>query len=320
MAMTAESLRGPLRFAIDLTSGLIQQPIKPQLMKGDKRANTIIVVLTEDKKPVDLSGVTVTGSFISPVGGVEIPLAGSVNGNEASVVLADECYAEEGFFEANVKLTVGETSRTILSITGHVLSKGSGAVIDVGDVIPSVDDIIAQMETMRVVTAQTIAARDQALEAAKSANFTVLDRFERYDELTALHPTGKAGEAYAVGTAEYNNVYIWGVDTLSWVNIGPVQGAQGPAGPIGPQGAQGPKGDTGETGETGPQGPKGDKGERGDTGETGPQGPQGPQGPIGPQGEPGEPGISANQGLNTTDHVTFRSVSADVVYGAVYME
>lgn len=290
MAMTAESLCGPLYFAIDLKNGLIQQPIRPQLMKGDKRANTIVVALTEDKKPADLTGVTVTGSFISPVGGAEIPLTGSVNGNEAIVTLIDECYAEEGYFEANVKLTVGDTSRTILSITGHVLSKGSGAVIDIGDVIPSIDDIVAQYETMKRVTAETEAARDQALEAAKSANFTVLDRFETYDLLIAAHPTGEAGQAFAVGTADDNDVYIWGVDTLAWVNVGPVQGAQGPAGPIGPQG---PKGDTGETGATGPQGPQGPK---------------------------GEPGISANQTLNTTSDVTFKSVTADVVYGAVFME
>ena len=171
MAMTAESLRGPLRFMIDLTSGLIQQPIRQQLMKGDKKANAIVVVLTEDKEPVDLSGVTVTGSFISPMEGAEIPLSGSTNGSEAWVTLPDECYAEEGHFEANVVLTVGETSRTILSITGHVLSKGSGAVIDIGGVIPNISDIIAQYAAMKQAVEETNAARDSANEAAKNAPY-----------------------------------------------------------------------------------------------------------------------------------------------------
>lgn len=170
MAMTAESLRGPLRFTIDLTSGLIQQPIRPKLMKGDKRANTIIVELTEDKNPADLSGVAVTGSFISPMDGAEIPLEGSVNGSEARVTLPDECYAEEGYFEANVKLTMGDTSRTILSITGHVLSKGSGVVIDIGNVIPNIDDIIAQYAEMQRVTTATQAAGTAATTAASNAN------------------------------------------------------------------------------------------------------------------------------------------------------
>lgn len=169
MAMTAESLRAPLLFVIDVGNGLIQQPIRPQLMKGDKKANTIIVRVMDGNEPVDLTGATVTGSFISPVDGAEIPLTGSVSGNEASVILADACYAEDGYFEANVKLTVGETARTILSITGSVLSNGSGAVIDIGNVIPSIDDIIAQYAAMKQAVEDANAARDAANTAAGNA-------------------------------------------------------------------------------------------------------------------------------------------------------
>lgn len=180
MAMTAESLRGSLHFKIDLKNGLIQQPIRPQLMKGDKNANTVIVELTEDKKEVDLSGVTVTGSFISPIEGAEIPMTGSVDGNKAIVTLIDECYAEDGYFECHIKLTAGETSRTILSFTGYVLSKGSGALIDIGQVIPSLDDIIAQYKTMQDVTESTNAAKEAANIAAKYAN----DEAKKIDGLT----------------------------------------------------------------------------------------------------------------------------------------
>lgn len=276
-----------MRFKTSIDGELIERPQRGLLMKGDKGANRVVLTV----EGADLTGAAVTGTFTA--GGIKVPLTGSAQGDEASVILTDACYAQTGRYEIRMMLTVGDVTRTMLFISGLIESDGEGGLYDPDDVVPNVQDIIAQMETMRVVTAETIAARDQALEAAKSANFTVLDRFESYEELTALHPTGSAGEAYAVGTAEDNVVYIWGVDTLTWVNIGPVQGAQGPAGPIGPQG---PKGDTGETG---PQGEKG---------ETGPQGPK------------GDPGISADQGLNTTDDVTFKSVTADVVYGAVFME
>ncbi|MBQ8617664.1 MAG: hypothetical protein IJ418_09130 [Clostridia bacterium] len=167
----------PMRFEIDLRDGLVQKPQRTQLMKGDKNANRVVIALTDGGKAVDLTGATVTGSFISPVEEAKIPLTGSVNGSEASVTLIEECYAEDGFYQLDVELTVGETRRTIASMTGYVLRKGSGAVIDIGDVIPSLDDIIAQYATMKQVTQETQtaadnanAARDGANEAEKNAN------------------------------------------------------------------------------------------------------------------------------------------------------
>lgn len=121
-----------------------------------------------------------------------------------------------------------------------------------------------------------------------------------YADLSALkqaHAIGTPGDAYAVGTSEENEVYIWDEDTSSWVSVGKLQGPQGPTGPQGPQGATGatgPQGPTGPQGQQGIQGPKGDKGEQGEQGLQGVQGPKGDQGPRGEkgdQGEPGDPGV-----------------------------
>lgn len=309
-----------MRFPVDVKSGLVEQPQRAVLMKGDKDANRVTLVLKDGEKEVDLSGATVTGSFV--IGGVKIPLTGSASGNEATILLSEECYSESGRYELRMHVTMGGVKRTFLFVTGYIESDGEGGILDVDGVIPNIDDIVAQYETMKRVTAETEAARDQALEAAKSANFTVLDRFDTYDLLIAAHPTGEAGQAFAVGTADDNVVYIWGIDTLAWVNVGPVQGAQGPAGPIGPQGIQGERGATGAQGETGPQGPAGPQGPKGETGATGPTGPQGPEGPQGPKGDAG---ISADQELNTTNDVTFKSVTvqtltATSIVGARYVK
>ena len=249
-----------MRFPVDVKSGLAEQPQRAVLMKGDKDANRVTLVLKDGEKEVDLSGATVTGSFV--IGGVKIPLTGSASGNEATILLKEECYSESGRYELRMHVTMGGVKRTFLFVTGYIESDGEGGILDVDGVIPNIDDIVAQYETMKRVTAETEAARDQALEAAKSANFTVLDRFDTYDLLIAAHPTGEAGQAFAVGTADDNVVYIWGIDTLAWVNVGPVQGARGPEGP------QGPKGDS---------------------------------------------GISADQELNTTNDVTFKSVTVQTL-------
>lgn len=132
---------------------------------------------------------------------------------------------------------------------------------------------------------------DPGQDGADGSSFTILGMYATLAALEADHPTGSAGDAYAVGTAASNTIYNWSTITDSWQDIGSLKGPKGDTGETGPQGiqgetgAQGPQGVQGPTGPTGPQGPQGPKG---DTGDTGPQGPQGLQGPQGEQGEAAE--------------------------------
>ena len=152
------------------------------------------------------------------------------------------------------------------------------------------------------------------------SSFQVLGRYDTLGNLTEAHPTGTAGDAYAVGVEE-TTIYIWDVDGNTWENIGPLEG------PAGPQGTQGPKG---EPGDPGPQGPAGEDGQPGPAGQaatitvgstttgapgtqaqvtnsgnqnaaifnfTIPQGAQGPKGDTGPQGEQGVKGDTGPQGV-----------------------
>lgn len=115
-------------------------------------------------------------------------------------------------------------------------------------------------------------------------SFTVLGLYANLAALQSDHPTGAAGDAWAVGTQASNVIYLWDTETNIWKNIGSIKGEKGepgpqgligPAGPRGEQGIQGPKGDSGETG---PQGPKGDTGPAGQDGADGASGPAGADG------------------------------------------
>lgn len=224
-----------MRYQIDIKHGLVKQPMTGELMRGDKNANRIIVQLVDGDQSVQLDGVTVTGKFFRGGDGVNIPLEGEANGNEATVLLDEHCYAVDGYFEASVKLTAGSQTRTILTITGSVVSDGEGGILDIENVVPSVADIVAQYKRMQEVTAQTEAARDSAIDARDSAieaskqatKFAVLGLYETYEQLLSAHPTGEPGHAYAVGTEEDNVVYIWSTDVLAWVSIGRIHGQPG---------------------------------------------------------------------------------------------
>ena len=119
-------------------------------------------------------------------------------------------------------------------------------------------------------------------DGADGRSFTVLALYSTLLSLQTAHPVGAPGDAYAVGTATNNEIYIWDVDGEEWRNIGALQGPQGPQGP---RGLQGPQGIQGETGATGPQGPQGVQGIQGEQGPIGPQGEPGAQGPQGPAGQ-----------------------------------
>lgn len=121
----------------------------------------------------------------------------------------------------------------------------------------------------------------------KALALSVLGLYGTLEELKEAHPSGKDGDAYAVGTEEENEIYIWNPKTRTWENIGSLKGPQGPQGEVGPQGPRG---------------------------EIGPQGPQGPQGPVGVAG-----GVATVNGKlpDETGNVEVASGGGDIINGAL---
>ncbi len=163
----ADIARG-LRFTVDLDSGLIVKPQTSELMQGDKNADRVIIQLERNRQPVDLTGVSVSGTFQRASGDI-VPLTGTVSGSEVSLILGEHCYAETGAYEIQARLQVGGERRTVVVVTGRVRRKGDGRIIDVENVVPSLEDIFAQLDTMRAVTAEAQAATEAANEAAGNA-------------------------------------------------------------------------------------------------------------------------------------------------------
>ena len=71
-------------------------------------------------------------------------------------------------------------------------------------------------------------------DGADGHGLVILGLYATLAALEAAHPTATEGDAYAVGTAESNVVYVW--DGSAWVNLGALVGPQGKKGDIGPAG------------------------------------------------------------------------------------
>ena len=78
-------------------------------------------------------------------------------------------------------------------------------------------------------------------------SYTVKGLYATLADLQAAHPTGSAGDAWFVGTAEDNVVYQWDVDQAACVNVGALKGPQGETGATGAAGADGADGADGKS-------------------------------------------------------------------------
>lgn len=187
-----------------------------------------------------------------------------------------------------------------------------------GDAFTYADFTAAQLAALKGDRGEKGEKGDKGDTGAKGPSgdsYTVLGLYATLAALQTAHPTGSAGQAWFVGTADSNAVYQWDVDKAAWINVGALKGPKGDTGPAGADGAPGAKGDTGA------QGPKGDPGEKGATftyadftaaqlaalkGEKGDKGDTGPQGP---KGDGVEVSGSKGQYLGFTDTDTLGAVS-----------
>lgn len=77
---------------------------------------------------------------------------------------------------------------------------------------------------------------DKGDKGESGDSYTVLGLYGTLLALQAAHPTGEAGQAWFVGTADDNVVYQWDVDKGQWVNVGALKGPKGDTGPQGEAG------------------------------------------------------------------------------------
>ena len=64
-------------------------------------------------------------------------------------------------------------------------------------------------------------------DGADGTSFVIKGIYATLDALTEAHPTGIAGDAYAVGSAEANTTYLWDVNQEDWVDVGSIKGDKG---------------------------------------------------------------------------------------------
>lgn len=109
----------------------LTEPVKVNYLDGnvfcaDDKGNLVGVEVYKGGSPVTLSG-SCTGYCVLATG-VSIPVAGTVSGNKAYIVLPDSAYSTPGVINIILKLTENNTVTTLAAVVSTVIGVG-GVVV-----------------------------------------------------------------------------------------------------------------------------------------------------------------------------------------------
>lgn len=132
--------------------------IMPLAYPGDGNAHIWRVTVTDNGAPASLTGVVPIGYFMRGYDGETVMQTGTISGNVISVTIPAEAYAYSGHVTAIIRINQGGANMTIDAVAYEIGPNVTGEIIDPGDVIPGIDDLIAEIERMEADTAAAEAA------------------------------------------------------------------------------------------------------------------------------------------------------------------
>lgn len=132
---------------VDLSKPLQRENCGALLATGDENANRFGAHIVRGGASVDLTGCTVSGSFIR-ADGVTVPLEGAAEGNTAHVDLTAQCYAVDGVFSLALKISGEGYAHTIRMVDGYIRRTDTGKYVDSDDTVYSAEELMAVLKEM----------------------------------------------------------------------------------------------------------------------------------------------------------------------------
>jgi lysophospholipase L1-like esterase len=141
---------------------------------GDNLAHTWEVQVKRNGIPVDMTGGNVVGYFQRKDGNT-VMVNGTIENSICRVTMAQECYAISGAMKAVMRYTEAST-HTVITLAYHAFTVqgriDDGGIIDPGEVIPSIDDLLAEIEAMEQATAAAEAAANKSVRYDSAQTLT----------------------------------------------------------------------------------------------------------------------------------------------------
>lgn len=179
----------------DLKKPLKVVQLEGNLFSQDNGGNLIGAEVTDGGQAATLSG-NVTGYFMRADGETVI-ITGTLSGNRASIVLPASAYVVVG--QASIVIKVGDT--TVGACVGYVYRTTTDAIVDPGHVIPSLEELLAQIATMQQLS-QTVTNQEAGRVSAESGRVSAERGRASAETARASAETARASAETARASAE----------------------------------------------------------------------------------------------------------------------
>lgn len=189
---------GVFKRKIDVDAEIQMTPLKSLYASGDKNAHIFELSLYRGTEEMDLSGASAQGYFIR-ADGYTVPITGAISGNVVTLTLSEGCYYVVGNFNLIIKVSIGESRKSVFWGNGYVVRSMTDAIVDEENVIPSLDELLAQ-----IAAAESAAkAANQAASAANSAATSAAQAASAADtNASAANSAANAAKAAATTATE----------------------------------------------------------------------------------------------------------------------
>lgn len=153
----------------DLQKPMTVQELIGVMFSADNAGNLVGVEVYDNGQAATLTG-TVMG-YVIRADGATLAVTGTLSGNKASIVLPASAYVVVGPLDIVIKIAITNTSTTTVGACRvYVQRSTTDTIVDPGHIIPSLEELLAQIAAMEAGTAAANAAAAAATTAAGNAN------------------------------------------------------------------------------------------------------------------------------------------------------
>ena len=195
----------PVPYSVDLNEPIKKTYIDTLLATEDNLAQRFDISLLKGGEAVALpGGAAVTAYFIRYSDNATVPITnGTISGNVARITLTSACYNKPGQFAIIIKISGdGGIKNTVFYGEGTVFTSSTDTIVDEENVVPSLSDLLAQIEAMETATEAAKTATTNAESATTKANNATTSANNAASAAnTAAEAANAAAQNWSDGTA-----------------------------------------------------------------------------------------------------------------------
>lgn len=155
--------------SIELSQGVQLTHLRTPLVTEDSKAHRFVVSVSRNGAAVDMTGATITGSFVR-ADGITVPLTGEALLNTAAVTLPPECYREEGRCVMAIKATLDDVITTLYLAEGTVMRSTTDSLVADEETALSLEELFRRLDAG---VSSVEASAELAAQAAEDAQVAI---------------------------------------------------------------------------------------------------------------------------------------------------